>query len=118
MYNFKNNNLRGTTNKSSLTIIHSQGEKVMVKEKELQKQIVLKAFANEPKTMKQVEVETGIQRTNFTSLLNKMFNRGAIFKPYYGKCSISGRNGVGFYTTNEMYKPMLNQLNLFGNEAA
>jgi len=111
-------NDRKPTIQNGLVIVHSNGRKVQVQEKELQKQIVLKAFANEPKTMKMVQVETGIERTNFTSLLNSMFSNGAIFKPYYSKCPISGRNGVGFYSTNQKYAPKSNQLNLFNNEAA
>ena len=109
---------KGIANNSGLTIVHSQGEKVLVKEKHLQKQKVLKAFANEPKTMKMVQVDTGIERTNFTALLNSMYNNGSIFKPYYGKCPISGRNGVGFYSTNQKYAPKSNQLKLFNDEAA
>ena len=111
-------NERKPTIQNGLVIVHSNGKKVQVKEKELQKQKVLKAFANEPKTMKMVQVETGIERTNFTALLNSMYNNGAIFKPYYSKCPISGRNGVGFYSTNQKYAPKSNQLNLFKNEAA
>ena len=114
---FKNHYPNGVTNRSNLAIVHSQGEKVTVKEKGLQKQIVLRAFAKEPKTMKMVQVETGIERTNFTALLNSMYTNGAIYKPYFGKCPISKRNGVGFYTTNEDFKPMSNQLNLFTDAA-
>jgi hypothetical protein len=114
--NFKKD-LKNVNQKSGLTIVHSQGEKVSVNEKELQKQIVLKAFANRPKTMKMVEVETGIQRTNFTALLNAMYSRNAIYKTYFSRCPISKRNGVGFYTTNEDYKLKLNQLNLFTDVA-
>ena len=108
--------LKSTNQKIGLTIVHSQGEKVTVKGKELQKQIVLRAFAKEPKTMKMVEVETGIQRTNFTALLNGMYTKGVIYKTHFGKCPF-GRNGVGFYTTNEQYKPLTNQLNLFTDAA-
>ena len=107
-----------TTKKSGLRLVHSQGEKLQVVEKELQKQIVLRALSAEPKTMKMVEVETGIQRTNFTSLLFYMFKQGAIYKPYFAKCKITSRNGVGYYTTNENYKPKSNQLNLFTDAAA
>lgn len=109
---------RTQTIKNGLVILHYNGSKVQAKEKELQKQIVLRAFANEPKTMKMVQEETGIERTNFTSLLNSMYKQDAIYKPYFAKCKITGRNGVGYYTTNEKYKPKSNQLNLFNNEAA
>ena len=108
----------GTTINCGLTIIHSQGEKVSMLEKVTQKQIVLKAFSNKLKTMKMVEVETGIQRTNFTSLIGNMFKQGAIYKPYFAKCKITSRNGVGYYTTNKNYKPKSNQLNLFTDAAA
>ena len=107
-----------TTKKSGLGLVHSQGEKLQVVEKELQKQIVLRALSAEPKTMKMVEAETGIQRTNFTSLLGNMFKQGAIYKPYFAKCKITSRNGVGYYTTNEKFKPKSNQLNLFTDAAA
>jgi hypothetical protein len=104
--------------KRVLRLVHSQGEKLQVVEKELQKQIVLGALSTEPKTMKMVEVETGIQRTNFTSLLCNMFKQGAIYKPYFAKCKITSTSGVGYYTTNENYKPKSNQLNLFADAAA
>ena len=107
-----------TIKKSGLRLVHSQGEKLQVVEKELQKQIVLRALSTEPKTMKMVEVETGIQRTNFTSLLCNMFKQGAIYKPYFAKCKITSRNGVGYYTTNKNYIPKSNQLNLFTDAAA
>ena len=113
-----NKKVKNVNLKNGLTIVHSQGEKVTIKEKELQKQIILNAFANEPKTMKMVEVEIGIQRTNFTAILNSMYSKGAIYKPYFAKCPISKRNGVGSYTTNENYKEVSNQLNLFTDEAA
>jgi hypothetical protein len=101
-----------------LKFVHLQSEKLQVVKKELQKQIVLRAFTNEPKTMKMVEVETGIQRTNFTSLLSNMFKQGAIYKPYFAKCKITSTSGVGYYTTNENHKPKSNQLNLFTDAAA
>jgi hypothetical protein len=101
-----------------LKFVHLQSEKLQVVKKELQKQIVLRAFSAEPKTMKMVEVETGIQRTNFTSLLGNMFKQGAIYKPYFAKCKITSTSGVGYYTTNENYKPKSNQLNLFTDAAA
>jgi hypothetical protein len=111
-------NSKLTTRYGSLRLVHSQGEKLQVVEKELQKQIVLRALSTEPKTMKMVEVETGIQRTNFTSLLSNMFKQGAIYKPYFAKCKITSTSGVGYYTTNENYKPKSNQLNLFADAAA
>ena len=111
-------NSKLTTRYGSLRLVHSQGEKLQVVEKELQKQIVLRALSTEPKTMKMVEVETGIQRTNFTSLLGNMFKQGAIYKPYFAKCKITSTSGVGYYTTNENYKPKSNQLNLFRDAAA
>lgn len=105
------------TNHKDLMIVHSKGKKVQVQEKELQKQIVLRAFADKPKTMKMVQVETGIERTNFTALLNSMYNNGAIYKPFFDKCPY-GRNGVGYYTTNPDYATESNQLKLFNDEAA
>ena len=113
-----NKKVKIVNQKKVLRFLHSQGEKLQVVEKELQKQIVLDAFSNTPKTMKMVEAETGIQRTNFTSLLGNMFKQGAIYKPYFAKCKITSRNGVGYYTTNENYKPKSNQLNLFTDAAA
>ena len=104
--------------KRVLRLVYLQSEKLQVVEKEIQKQIVLRALSAEPKTMKMVEVETGIQRTNFTSLLGNMFKQGAIYKPYFAKCKITSRNGVGYYTTNEKFKPKSNQLNLFTDAAA
>ena len=109
--------VKNVNQKKDLQIVHSNGRKLRVEEKELKKQIVLRAFANKPKTMKMVQLETGIERTSFTSLLNCMYTIGAIYKPYFGKCPISKRNGVGFYTTNEDFKPMSNQLNLFTDAA-
>ena len=82
-------------------------------ESETQKNAILKAFSMTPKTMLMVEMELGIRRTNFTSLLNRMEKQGTIFKVKTSRCPVSKRNGVGFYTTNENYKPVSNQLNLF-----
>ena len=113
-----NKKVKIVNQKKVLRFLHSQGEKLQVVEKELQKQIILRAFTTEPKTMKMVEAETGIQRTNFTSLLGNMFKQGAIYKPYFAKCKITSRNGVGYYTTNEKFKPKSNQLNLFTDAAA
>ena len=113
-----NKKVKIVNQKKVLRFLHSQGEKLQVVEKELQKQIVLRALSTEPKTMKMVEVETGIQRTNFTSLLGNMFKQGAIYKPYFTKCKITSRNGVGYYTTNEKFKTKSNQLNLFTDAAA
>ena len=113
-----NRKVKIVNQKKVLRFLHSQGGKLQVVEKELQKQIVLRAFTNVPKTMKMVEAETGIQRTNFTSLLGNMFKQGAIYKPYFAKCKITSRNGVGYYTTNEKFKPKSNQLNLFTDGSA
>lgn len=113
-----NKKVKIVNQKRVLRLVHLQSEKLQVVEKELQKQIVLRALSAEPKTMKMVEVETGIQRTNFTSLLGNMFKQGAIYKPYFAKCKITSRNGVGYYTTNEKFKPKSNQLNLFTDAAA
>ena len=113
-----NKKVKIVNQKKVLRFLHSQGEKLQVVEKEIQKQIVLRALSAEPKTMKMVEAETGIQRTNFTSLLGNMFKQGAIYKPYFAKCKITSRNGVGYYTTNEKFKPKSNQLNLFTDAAA
>lgn len=107
-----------TTKYSSLRLVDSQGEELQVIEKELQKQIVLRAFSAESKTMKMVEVETGIQRTNFTYLLSNMFKQGAIYIPYFTKCKITSISEVGYYTTNPNYKLKYNQLNLFKDAAA
>ena len=106
-----------TIREKSLIVVHSQGEKVQVKEKITQKSAVLAAFSGEPKTMLMVEVEIGVRRTNFTSLLYRMVEQGSIYKVKFSKCPLSGRNGVGFYSTNKKYKPKTNQLTLFSDAA-
>ena len=88
----------------------------MVKAKETQTKLVLKAFSKEPKTMLMVEVEIGVRRTNFTATLNRMKRQETIYLVKFDTCPISKHKNVGFYSTSKDYAPAYNfpnQLNLF-----
>ena len=64
-----------------------------------QYQIVFKAFSEKPKTMAQVESETGVWRTNITRYVATMKREGSILLIRKDVCPITGMSGVGFYQT-------------------
>jgi hypothetical protein len=79
-----------------------------------QYQTVYQSFLSSPKTMLQVKFETGVMRESICRYVATMRKEDNIQMVRKGKCPISKRNGVGFYTTN---KKLFNhqQLTLFGD---
>ena len=77
-----------------------------------QMNIVFKAFFEYPKTMKEVEVETNIDRANTCRYIWRFRDQKRIALVSYRKCKISGRD-VGAYSTNPDLFPISNQLELF-----
>ena len=75
--------------------------------------IVFNAFFESPKTMKEVDIETGVMRENITWYVRFFRNQRKIVFVEYRKCKITGRNKVGTYTTNPDLFPVTNQLKLF-----
>lgn len=78
-----------------------------------QEKKIFKAFRECPKTMKQVEVETGIDRANICRAVGKWkkANRIQVFR--LGICPITKFDKVQFLTTNpELFRKSLT-LNLF-----
>jgi hypothetical protein len=73
---------------------------------------VCNAFFEYPKTMKEVDAETGIMRENICWYLKHFRNQNRISLVGYRKCKITGRN-VGMYSTNPDLFPRSNQLKLF-----
>jgi len=77
---------------------------------------VLRAFFEEPKTMKMVDVETKVMRENVCRYVRRLRKQSRIAIVKYGRCPITHDNHVGFYTTNPDLFPSDNQLTLFPNE--
>jgi hypothetical protein len=75
-----------------------------VREFNLQYQIVYEFFSECPKTMKQVSVETSIDRSNICRYVAVMEKKGEISLSYKGTCPITGMQ-AGFYLTNKDVKP-------------
>ena len=70
------------------------------KEKITQFQIIYDCFSTVPKTMRQVEAETGVRAPNICWTVFKMKRNGTIQKMSVGRCPISHRKAA-FYTTNK-----------------
>ena len=68
-------------------------------------QIVYDAFAEMPKTMMQVSVETNIMRSNITRYLSVMKRQGTIRLIEKGICPITRMSNVGFYMTVANVQP-------------
>ncbi len=77
-----------------------------------QMKIVFEAFQEQPKTMRMVEVETGIIRSNITWYVDEWRKENRIFEVRKGICPITKFSNVGFFTTNPDLIPKSNQLNL------
>ena len=72
------------------------------------------AFFSEPKTMKQVSEQVGIDRANVCWYVRDFRMAGAIWLIRKGICPITRADGVGFWTTNPKYAEGLpKQLTLF-----
>ena len=78
-----------------------------------QRKIVFNAFFESPKTMKEVDQETGVMRENICRYVKYFRKRNNIALVGYRKCKVTGRTKVGAYTTNKDLFPISNQLKLF-----
>lgn len=71
-----------------------------------QYQIVYRSFMERPKTMFQVEKETGVVRPNICRFVAMMEEDGVIQLLYKADCPISGYR-AGFYTTDrDLFRSM------------
>ena len=72
------------------------------------------AFFDKPKTMKQAYVATGIVREHICRYVKKLSEEGALWLMYKGRCPITHRNGVKFFSSDPEYAAKLpKQLSLF-----
>lgn len=78
-----------------------------------QLKIVFNAFFENPKTMQEVSIETGIMRSNICWYIRYFRNQRIIALVGYRKCNITKYSKVGTYTTNPDLFPISNQLKLF-----
>lgn len=67
-----------------------------------QQKRVFRAFFGPPKSMLEVEVETGVMRSNICWFVKEWQDRNSIQRVITGVCSIT-KMQVGKYSTNPMY---------------
>jgi hypothetical protein len=75
--------------------------------------IVFNAFFESPKTMKEVDKETGVMRENICFYVRYFRKQKRIALVGYRKCKVTGHDKVGTYTTNPNLFPVSNQLKMF-----
>lgn len=75
--------------------------------------IVFNAFFESPKTMKEVDKETGVMRESICRHVKTLRASNKIVLVGYRKCKETGHGKVGIYTTNPDLFPLSNQLKLF-----
>lgn len=75
--------------------------------------VVYNAFFEAPKTMKEVDKETGIMRESICRHVKTLRARNRIALVGYRKCKVTNHNKVGIYTTNPEMFPKSSQLELF-----
>ncbi len=78
-----------------------------------QKKRVFKAFYERPKTMRQVEENTGVRVANICRFVGDWKESDTIQVVKLGICPISKEGGVQFLTTNPDLFPPQTQYNLF-----
>jgi hypothetical protein len=80
-----------------------------------QYQTVYQSFQEKPKTMFQVEIETGVPRPYVCRYVDAMRKEGLTQEVKKGRCPISKWDKVGFYSTDPALFNKLDttQLNLF-----
>ncbi|HLF51061.1 hypothetical protein [Flavobacterium sp.] len=74
---------------------------------------VFNAFFENPKTMKEADIYTGVMRENICRYVRTFRDENRIELIGYRKCKITGHNKVGIYTTNPDLFPKSNQLKMF-----
>lgn len=75
--------------------------------------VIFNAFFESPKTMKEVDKETGIMRESICRYIKTLRKKKKIALVGYRKCNVTGHGNVGIYTTNPDLFPISNQLKLF-----
>lgn len=87
-------------------------------DKDNQMNIIFNAFFECPKTMKEVDNETGIMRESICRYVRALKAQNKIQLISLRKCKITNCDGVGEYSTNPDFFVVSNQLDLFdyGNE--
>lgn len=78
-----------------------------------QVQRIFDAFFEFPKTMKEVDIETGVMRENICRYVSHLRDEKRIALVGYRKCKITGFDKVGIYSTNPDLFPKSNQLKMF-----
>ena len=73
---------------------------------------VYEAFFEEPKTMKEVDAETGVMRESICRYCATLRKLEKLFPVKKRKCEITQHRAIA-YTTNPELKPEDNQLRLF-----
>lgn len=66
---------------------------------------VFNSFFESPKTMKEVDVETGIMRENICRYVRTFRKENRIVLVGYRRCKITGCGRVGIYSTNPDFFP-------------
>lgn len=74
---------------------------------------VYRALLHKPMTMKEVDVNTGVMRSNICWYFAELLKQERIAVIRQRKCSITGHSKVNEYTANKDLFPMSNQLELF-----
>jgi hypothetical protein len=98
-----------TTDTHSLDNLNKYSEYQSVKN---QVPTVFKAFFDEPKTMKEVELDTNIDRAHICRYVATFLKENRIAFLYDRKCRATG-SLAGAYTTNPVLFPTSNQLSIF-----
>jgi hypothetical protein len=70
-----------------------------------QEQLINIALTDIPKTRRQLEVETGVHTNTIDWLVSGLMKSGVVFIAEYGKCPITGSEGVQFITSNNDFRP-------------
>lgn len=96
-----------TIQKTSPCQVQNEG-----KEFQSQADTIYHSFFEKPKTMKMVDVETGIDRANICREVSRLRDSGKIEVVKISLCKIT-RHRAGYLTTNPELFPRNNQLKLF-----
>ena len=74
---------------------------------------VFNAFFSEPKTMKEVDFETGVMRESICRYCKILRERGQLFAVTKRQCRATKFLDVTAWSTNPIYAPKITQLSLF-----
>ena len=87
----------------------------LINEKKYNNQLqkVYQILKEEPLTMKETDVKSGIMRESICRYISTLLKQGRIAITRKRKCTITGYPSVNEYTSNPDLFPMDNQLHLF-----